>query len=163
MSFWTLARHEISRLDTRLICGRLRATKFGVGTFSTQARNALDGCGKLLNNRLMISVSHWLQTDFHTLVQTHADGRIVCENDPVQAPGPRFWFAGCAEANLCATREDLSDGLAAELEGLAASEPPFVHPNTPVHLERYLSLLGGEGPAEHNFGLVFELPHDTPY
>ncbi len=163
MSVHALARCEMPRLDTRLICRRLRATKFGLGTFTTHARNALDGCGKLLNNRLMIPASHWLKTDFHTLFQTGADGRIVCENDPGQTPGPRFWLAGCAETNLCATRADLSDGLVAELERLAASEPRFVHPNTPVHLERYLSLLGGDGPAEHNFGLVFELPHDTPY
>ncbi len=111
----------------------------------------------------MIPASHWLKTDFHALFRTRADGRIVCENDPDQAPGPRFWLAGCAEGNLCEARADLPNGLVAELEGLAAIEPPFVHPSTPVNFERYLSLLGDDGPAEYDFGLVFELQHDTPH
>ncbi|USJ28279.1 hypothetical protein [Ensifer adhaerens] len=108
-----------------------------------------------MSDRLMIPASHWLKTDFHTLFRTRAD--------PDQAPGPRFWLAGCAEGNLCEARADLPGGLVAELEGLAAIEPPFVHPSTPVNLERYLSLLGDDGPAEYDFGLVFELQHDTPH
>jgi hypothetical protein len=111
----------------------------------------------------MIAGNHWLNLDYCTLFRLRHDGRIEGENDPDSSPGPRFWFAGCADGNVFGVRADLPDDLAAELESLAATEPPFIHPAKPKHLERYLSLLDGGRPATHNLGLVYELPHAHPY
>jgi hypothetical protein len=42
-------------------------------------------------------------------------------------------------------RADLPDDANAELECLAASEPPFTHAATPNHLDRYLSMFNRDG------------------
>jgi RimJ/RimL family protein N-acetyltransferase len=111
----------------------------------------------------MIAGNDWLRTDYRTLFRLRSDGRIECENDPDHSPGPRFWLAGCSEGNLSGVRADLSDDIAAKLQSLAASEPPFTPSATPKHLEHYLSLLDGNGSPEHVFGLIYELPHAHPY
>lgn len=111
----------------------------------------------------MIAGNDWLKTDYRTLFRLRPDGRIECENDPDQSPGPRFWLAGCSEGSLFGVRADLSDDLAAELESLATSEPPFTPQTTPKHLERYLSLLSGDGSPDHDLGLIYKLPHAHPY
>ena|SRR5437899_2035040 len=94
----------------------------------------------------MTSENHWLKTEYRTLFRLCPDGRIERENDPDCSPGPRFWLAGCSEGNVFGVRADVPDDLAARLERLATIEPPFTHPAMPKHLERYLSLLGGDGP-----------------
>lgn len=111
----------------------------------------------------MISGNHWLKTEYRTLFQLCPDGRIERENDPDCSLGPRFWLAGCPEGNVFGVRADLPDDLAAKLEGLATTEPPFTHPAIPKHLESYLSLLGSDGLVVHNLGLIYELPHAQQY
>ncbi|WP_245469861.1 GNAT family N-acetyltransferase [Mesorhizobium sp. M2C.T.Ca.TU.002.02.1.1] len=108
-------------------------------------------------------IADWLRTDYHTLFRLNRDGRIAGENDPDCSPGPRLWLAGCASGNVFGVHADLPDELAGELVGLLAAEPPFTHPATPRHLERYLALLGGGNHARHNFGLIYHLPHGHPY
>lgn len=110
----------------------------------------------------MMTGNQWLNIDYSTLFRLRHDGRIDRENDPDGSPGPRFWFAGCADGNVFGVRADLADDLAIELESLAATEPPLIHPAKPKHLDRYLSLLDG-GVAAHNFGLIYELPRAHPY
>ncbi|MDX8532014.1 GNAT family N-acetyltransferase [Mesorhizobium sp. VK25A] len=105
----------------------------------------------------------WLRADYRTLFRLSRDGRIAGENDPDCSPGPRLWLAGCASGNVFGVHTDLPEDLADELEGLLASEPPFTHPATPRHLERYLALLGGGNHARHNFGLIYDLPHGHSY
>ncbi len=111
----------------------------------------------------MIEGNHWLNIQFQTLFRSRPDGRIERENDPDCSRGPRFWLAGCSEGNAHGMRVDLPDALAAELENLAADEPPFIYPATPKHLGRYLSLLGGDGTAAYELVLIYELPHAHPY
>ncbi len=106
---------------------------------------------------------HWLKVQYQTLFRLRPDGRIERENDPDYSPGPRFWLAGCSERTLFGLRDDLPDDLVAEIEGLAASEPPLTHTAPPKYLARYLSLLGKDGPAAHNLGLTYELPNAHPY
>lgn len=123
----------------------------------------LDGRRKLVNHCFMIAENHWLNIDYRTLFRLRHDRRIDRENDPDNSPGPRFWFAGCADGNVFGMRADSPDDLAAELESLAATEPPLIHPAKPKHLDRYLSLLDDGRPAAHNFGLIYELPQAHPY
>jgi GNAT superfamily N-acetyltransferase len=54
----------------------------------------------------------------------------------------------------------VAEEVAAELAELAASEPPFVYPGVPVHLNRYRTLLGEAGDV--GYGLIYELPHGLP-
>lgn len=55
---------------------------------------------------------------------------------------------------------EVSSRAAAELESLASTEPLFIHPAKPTHLDRYLEVLGS---TEHNFGLIYELPHGLSF
>jgi hypothetical protein len=108
----------------------------------------------------MLLGTDWLNIDYRTLFRLRADGRIARENDPDCSPGPRFWLGGCAEGNIFGVRADMPDDVTAELESLAAAEPPFAHPATPRYLERYLAVLARHHPvAHHNLGLIYELPH----
>lgn len=111
----------------------------------------------------MVTENHWLRTQFNTLFQSRSDGRIERENDPDRSPGPQLWLAGSAEGNVFGAGAELADAIAEELESLAATEPPFVHPATPEHFERYLALLAGSGPVRHELELTYELPHAHPY
>lgn len=109
------------------------------------------------------NIAHWLDTQYETLFRLRLDGRIERENDPDCSPGPRFWLAGCSERNLFGLRDDLQGDLAAQIEALAATEPPLTHSAPPKYLERYLSLLGNGDPAEYDHGLTYELPNAHPY
>ncbi|HEV2502415.1 MAG TPA: GNAT family N-acetyltransferase [Mesorhizobium sp.] len=98
----------------------------------------------------------WLDLDYRTLFHLDQDRRIERENDPDCSPGPRFWLAGSVESNLFGIGADLGARTAAELESLASTEPLFIHPAKPRHLDRYLEVLGS---TTYNFGLIYELPH----
>jgi len=124
---------------------------------------ALDGCREAARHCPMSRNVHWLNLQYCTLFRTRNDGRIERENDPDCSRGPRFWLAGCADGNVFGVRADLPDNLAAELEALAADEPPFIHPASPKYLERYPSLLHGDRPATADLGLIYELPWAHPY
>ncbi|KKB08517.1 GNAT family acetyltraansferase [Devosia geojensis] len=105
----------------------------------------------------------WLDADFRTLFRLTQDDRIEHENDPDLSTAPRLWLGGCAEGNIVGVRADVADDVARELEALAADEPPFLHPETPVHFERYLAVLAEHRPVErHNFGMVYTLPNELP-
>ncbi|MGX7874160.1 hypothetical protein ACVDG5_016650 [Mesorhizobium sp. ORM6] len=111
----------------------------------------------------MLPEAHWLHTDYRTLFRLRNDGRIERENDPDCSPGPRFWLAGCGDGNIFGMRADLPDDLVAELERLAAAEPPLIHPAKPKHLADYLSVFDEGGSVAHNFGLIYRLPHALRY
>jgi RimJ/RimL family protein N-acetyltransferase len=102
----------------------------------------------------------WLDADFRTLFRLTDTDRIEAENDPDGSAGPRLWLGGCAEGNIVGIRADVPDDVARELEALAAEEPAFLHPATPVHFERYMTALSRHKPVErHNFGMVYTLPN----
>jgi hypothetical protein len=106
----------------------------------------------------------WLDVHYRTLFCLAADGRIERVNDPDRSPGPRFWLGGCAKGNILGVHVDLPDDIAAELENLAAAEPPFILPAAPRYLDGYLAVLAGHRPvARHNLSLIYELPHSLPY
>jgi hypothetical protein len=107
----------------------------------------------------MLNGLAWLDVDYRTLFCLENGGRIERENDPDLSPGPRFWLGGCVEGNIAGIRADVPDDIAEKLQDLMATEPPFVHPALPVHMEAYLSALAGDAAAEHNFGIIYELPH----
>ncbi len=102
----------------------------------------------------------WLDLDYRTLFRLDENRRIERENDPDRSPGPNFWLAGSAEGNMFGISADVSDRVAAELEGLASTEPTFAHPAMPRHLDRYLEMLAS---TRHNFGLIYELPRGLSF
>jgi hypothetical protein len=102
-----------------------------------------------------------LATQLRTLFILTSTGRIDCENDPDRSPGPRLWLAGCALANVAAVRSDVADEVAAEITGLAATEPAFTAVDTPPrYLDRYVDLLSRDAPVpQKTSGSIYELPH----
>jgi len=107
----------------------------------------------------------WLAADRDILFVLTPEGRIARENDSGRSPGPRFWLAGCAEGNVLCLAQGLAGEIAAQVEKLAADEPPCIDPETPpLHFERYLALLAGHAPvASHNYGCIYDLPHGLAF
>src|SRR6266545_1776104 len=90
----------------------------------------------------MLSDAELLAIQFQTVFAFERPGRILTSNDPDRSPAPRFALAGCASGNIYGVRADVADGIAGQLMGLAASEPPFFDRlGTPRHLDRYIELL----------------------
>lgn len=91
--------------------------------------------------------------DLHlrTLYALDEHGRIGSTREPGSNPPPAFCLVRGAAACVWALRADVPDGIAAEIDALAGSEPPVADlREQPVHAERYESLLGGQissGPA----------------
>jgi hypothetical protein len=90
-----------------------------------------------------------------------AEGRILRENDPDRSPGPRAFFAGCAEGNLCHLHQDLPPPVADEAAALFAAEPAWVDPDArPACLDRAADRLGSPGAAAScEISLIYALPH----
>src|SRR5215831_15208012 len=101
------------------------------------------------------------QTDF----VLDGAGRICTTNDPDRSPAPRFALFGGASGNVYGVRADVTDGVAAQLRALAASEPPFVDRSAaPRHLHRYIDLLSCDAPSpEPSLGLTYILPSDLAF
>lgn len=99
-----------------------------------------------------------LALEGRTLYVLTPAGRIARENDPDRSPGPRFWLAGCASGTVARLHHDLAPGIGAEIEVLAAQEPPFDEPGAlPRFTADYERLLPGAGLSRE---LVHELPRD---
>jgi len=77
--------------------------------------------------------------------------RITVTNEPTPVPGPRFILIRSATSSVWAVRADVAPDIAAELDALAATEPPIADLETaPIHAARYKALLGehvGGGPS----------------
>jgi len=106
-----------------------------------------------------------LAIDFRTLFVLTPAGRIERENDPDHSPGPRLWLAGCESGNIVGLRSDVSEGVAAEIAAIAATEPPFYDRNgRPKHFDRYVDLLSRDAAvARQSLGLIYELPRSLQY
>ncbi|HEY9218874.1 MAG TPA: hypothetical protein VIO94_12540, partial [Phenylobacterium sp.] len=97
-----------------------------------------------------------LAIEAQTTFVLDADGRMLAENEPAPGPAPKLFFAGSAAGNALRLRHDVQG--AAEIERLAASEPPFREPGaSPRWLARYRELLEAK---DAQFGLSFELPRN---
>ncbi len=108
------------------------------------------------------ALSAWslINTELETRVTLTPGGRIDREADPDQSPAPLMFLAGCDSGNLVQFGHELNGDLVAELQALVRDEPPLSKPGAvPVHLERYLDLLGTFGPLQTDPGLSFHLPH----
>ena len=97
--------------------------------------------------------------DLHlnTLFLLDSSGRITgtCEPDP--RPGPLFTLIRGTTNCAWAVRADVPHDLAGELEALARQEPPISDfRSTPVHSERYTSLVRGKVDS----GPAFEFPEE---
>ena len=113
----------------------------------------------------MLSDTELLAIQFQTAFVLERSGRILITNDPDRSPAPRFALTGCASGNIYGVRADVSDGIAAQLMDLAASEPPFFDRlGTPRHLDRYIGLLSHDTlvpkPA---LEMCYVLPNDIAY
>jgi hypothetical protein len=85
----------------------------------------------------MTSDAELLAIQFQTAFVFESSGRISTTNAPDRSPAPRFALFGCASGNVFAFRADVTDGVAAQLMGLAALEPPFVDQSgASRHLDR---------------------------
>jgi len=90
-----------------------------------------------------------------TLFVFDARGRIVGTREPNASRGPLLVIVRGTDACVWATRADLDDGVAIEVDTLARTEPPASDLNTPpVHARRYRELLAprtrSDAPTEPN-------------
>ena len=110
----------------------------------------------------MTSDTDLLAIQFQAAFVFEHSGRISTKNDPDRSSAPRFALFGCASGNVYGVRSDVTDGVAAELVGLAALELPFVDKSSaPRHLDRYIELLSRDAPEpEPRLGVTYVLPHD---
>ncbi|MBK1871494.1 GNAT family N-acetyltransferase [Aestuariivirga sp. YIM B02566] len=98
-----------------------------------------------------------LDLEGRTLYVLTPEGRIARENDPDRSAGPQFWLAGCKSGTVARLHRNLAPDIAAEIEALAAREPPFDEPGAlPRFIADYERLLPG---ATLSRELVHELPH----
>jgi hypothetical protein len=113
----------------------------------------------------MPSDAELLAIQFQTVFAFERPGRILTLNDPDRSPAPRFALAGCASRNIYGVRADVADGIAGQLMGLAASEPPFLDRlGTPRHLDRYIELLSRTAPvSQPHLEMTYVLPNDIAY
>lgn len=111
------------------------------------------------------ALSAWslINIELKTRFTLAPNGRIEREADPDGSPGPLMFMAGCESGNLVQFGHQLPAELVDELDALAVEEPPLSRPgDLPLHLARYLELLGSLGHVETHQGLSFHLPHRSP-
>ena len=113
----------------------------------------------------MTSDAELLAIQFRTAFVFERLGRISTTNDPDRSPAPRFALFGCTSGNVYGVRADVTDGVAAQLMGFAALEPPFVDQSgASRHLDRYSELLSRDAlVAKRRLGVTYVLPHDIAY
>jgi hypothetical protein len=113
----------------------------------------------------MTSDAGLLAIQFRTAFVFERSGRISTTNDPDRSPAPRFALFGCASGNVYGVRADVTDGVAAQLMGLAALEPPFVDQSgASRHLDRYIELLSRDALVpKPRLGMTYVLPNDIAY
>lgn len=113
----------------------------------------------------MTSDAELLAIQFRTAFVFEGSGRISATNDPDRSPAPRFALCGCATGNVYGVRADVANGVAAQLLGFAALEPPFVDQSgASRHLDRYVELLSRNGLVPKlRLGLTYVLPNDIAY
>ena len=87
-----------------------------------------------------------------------ADGRIGGTRSQEPWLGPLFRIVRGKETCAWAVRADVPQNIADEVDGLAREEPPVSDfRDTPVHAERYMSLLGGEVDSGPSFTFPEEI------
>jgi hypothetical protein len=113
----------------------------------------------------MTSDAELLEIHFRTGFVFERSGRISTTNDPDRSPAPRFALFGCASGNAYGVRADVTDGVAAQLMGCAALEPPFVdQAGASRHLDRYIELLSPDALVSTlRLGVTYVLPSDIAY
>jgi hypothetical protein len=113
----------------------------------------------------MMSDAELLAIQFQTAFVFERSGRISTTNDPDRSPAPRFALFGCASGNVYGVRADVTDGIAAQLMGFAALEPPFADQSgASRHLDRYIDLLSRDALVpKPRLGVTYVLPHDIAY
>src|SRR3712207_390756 len=80
----------------------------------------------------------------------NSEGRITSTREPGAQRGPLFALLRSATQCAWAVRADVPQDLARQLDRLAHDEPPALDLYaTPVHAERYLSLLAGQIGSGH--------------
>jgi RimJ/RimL family protein N-acetyltransferase len=108
---------------------------------------------------LTLSDAQHIEIVGETAFVLDARGRILHNNEPTTTAGPRFWMAGCATSNLFLLHADVSASTAAKIAELMQDEPPLAAPGAaPLHLARYVALLGSE---KETRGINFALPNDV--
>jgi RimJ/RimL family protein N-acetyltransferase len=105
-----------------------------------------------------------LELQAEALFTHDSRGRICYVNEPDGDRAPRFFFGRTREGNLWRFRDDLSEEIVRQLDGLAAEEP--VHDNLeaePYNLAAFLHVLrsGGEKPAIDS-GPAYRFPEELP-
>jgi hypothetical protein len=113
----------------------------------------------------MTSDAELLAIQFQTTFVFERSGRISTTNAPDRSPAPRFALFGGASGNVYGVRADVTDGVAAQLMGLAASEPPFVDQSGATgHFDRYIRLLSRDAVVpKPRLGVTYVLPNDIAY
>ena len=101
--------------------------------------------------------------DLHlrTLYVLDSSGRITAVREPGRHPPPAFCLVRGATSCVWAVRADVSDDLNAKLDALAREETPNSDLRaSPLHAERYESLLGSSVRSGPAFSFPDELPVD---
>ena len=94
------------------------------------------------------------------------DGRISGTREPEPSPGPLFSLIRGRVSCAWAVRADVPQDLADELDGLSRQEPPASDlRDSPVHAERYMSLVKGRVDSGPAFAFPEELaqPYGTVF
>lgn len=105
--------------------------------------------------------SLWLH--LQTLFIFNDADRILSTRQPDPTPGPLFSLVRGPTGCAWAVHVDVPQPIAAELERLAAEEPPIDDLRAePIHAHRYVTLLGGEETLNLFAGPAFSFPDHIP-
>lgn len=116
-----------------------------------------------------------LHIDAETLFAMSPSRRIEWSNDPDHSPGPRFWFAGCAEGNVARVNREVDEDIAERLLAISTNEPPWSDPRVlPQCIGKLLDVLFNNapyatGPASRTPlnvgmpGVIYQLPNQVKY
>ncbi|MCB0114107.1 MAG: GNAT family N-acetyltransferase [Caldilineaceae bacterium] len=105
----------------------------------------------------------FLSLHLNTLFIFDDGGRILSTREPDATPGPLFSLVRGPADCAWGVHADVPQPVAAELDRLAAQEPPVDDLRVdPIHAHRYVSILGGEDNLNHFAGPAFTFPDHIP-
>jgi hypothetical protein len=116
--------------------------------------------------RLDVAISYEISASGRIADGAAAPSGPRSDSLPVRrSAGARVHFAGCVAGNLAWLRQDVGEETAAQVQGLAATAPPWRDPDAPPDsLDEMVALLAREAPVEIDGPeIMFRLPNGLRY